>query len=208
MTPLFLVHGGLWEAMDAEAFWRTPGIVAGLENLGLMVDTPDRPRKPSGWMQEVDQLGAMLPDVPVMLVGASNGCSVAALLALYFPQAVERLVLAWPATGGDPEVDRRTRTGLLELGADELVIDGLLSGETLRGVTDAALAGLQMPVAVLPSVPENPSHQRKTVDALLGLIPGSCELLGCPEPPMSEFARHRDVLVATIGAYAYRAGFA
>jgi hypothetical protein len=34
-ADLFLVHGGLWDTMDAEHFWRTPGIVAGLESSGL-----------------------------------------------------------------------------------------------------------------------------------------------------------------------------
>jgi hypothetical protein len=33
-ADLFLVHGGLWDTMDAEHFWRTPGIVAGLESTG------------------------------------------------------------------------------------------------------------------------------------------------------------------------------
>ncbi|MDX6284077.1 MAG: hypothetical protein QOH03_5148, partial [Kribbellaceae bacterium] len=31
-------------------------------------------------------------------------------------ELVERLVLAWPATGGDPVVDERTKTGLLSRG--------------------------------------------------------------------------------------------
>ncbi|WP_206686201.1 hypothetical protein [Kribbella qitaiheensis] len=84
--------------------------------------------------------------------------------------------------------------------------DGLLAGETLRGVADQELAGLGIPVAVLPSVPENPSHQRKTVDALLGLIPGSRELPGCPEPPTPGFPPHREALVAAIVAFANRSG--
>jgi pimeloyl-ACP methyl ester carboxylesterase len=153
MTTLFLVHGGLWDSMDAEHFWRTPGIVAGLESHGLTVLAPDRPRFPSGWNQEVDELGALLPSEPVTVVGASNGCTVAA-----------RLVL------------------------------------TLRGVTDSALAGLEIPVAVLPSVPENPSHQRMTVDALLALIPGCRQLPGCPEPPTPDFPPHLDEFVATLAS--------
>jgi hypothetical protein len=55
-ADLFLVHGGLWDTMDAERFWRTPGIVAGLESSGLEVLAPDRPRMPSGWTQEVEEL--------------------------------------------------------------------------------------------------------------------------------------------------------
>jgi pimeloyl-ACP methyl ester carboxylesterase len=201
MASLFLVHGGLWDSMDAEHFWRTPGIVAGLESHGLTVLAPDRPRFPSGWDQEVIELGALLPSEPVTVVGASNGCTVAALLALAYPHVVERLVLAWPATGGDTLVDIRTQTGLLERGASENVLKGLLRAETLRGVKDSELAGLGIPVAVLPSVPENPSHQRKTVDALLTLIPGGRELPGCPEPPTPAFPPHRDELVATLASF-------
>ncbi|TCN35241.1 hypothetical protein EV644_11633 [Kribbella orskensis] len=201
MASLFLVHGGLWDSMDAEHFWRTPGIVAGLESHGITVLTPDRPRFPNGWDQEVDELGALLPSEPVTVVGASNGCTVAARLALAYPEVVERLVLAWPATGGDTLVDIRTQTGLLDRGASATVVKGLLGAETLRGVKDSELASLRFPVAVLPSVPENPSHQRKTVDALLTLIPGSRELPGCPEPPTPDFPPHRDDFVATLASF-------
>ena len=31
-----LVHGGLWEDMDAERFWVRPGIVAALEARGVL----------------------------------------------------------------------------------------------------------------------------------------------------------------------------
>ena len=201
MASLFLVHGGLWDSMDAEHFWRTPGIVAGLESHGLTVLAPDRPRLPNGWDQEVEELGALLPSEPVTDVGASNGCTVAARLAMAYPRVVERLVLAWPATGGDTLVDIRTQTGLLDRGASATLVKDLLRAETLRGVKDSELAGLQIPVAVLPSVPENPSHQRKTVDALLTLIPGSRELPGCPEPPTPDFPPHRDDLVATLASF-------
>lgn len=122
-------------------------------------------------------------------------------LALAYPQLVERLVLAWPATGGDPVVDERTRAGLIAQGASDDVVDGLLSAETLRGVRDDELALLTIPVAVVPSVPENPFHQRKTVDALLELIPGSVELPGCPEPPSPHFSQHREDLAATLAAF-------
>lgn len=203
-AEVFLVHGGLWEPMDAERFWRVPGIVAGLEGVGLTVIAPDRPRLPSSWSQEVDELAATLPERSVTLVGASNGCSVAVHLALAYPEVVGQLVLAWPATCGDAYVDELTRAGLLGLGASEEVADGLLGGETLRGVADRDLAGLRIPVAVLPSVPENPPHQRKTVDALLALIPGSSELPGCPEPPAPGFPPHREALVDAVVAFANR----
>jgi hypothetical protein len=32
-APVLLIHGGLWDTMDADGFWRTPGIVAGLDRL-------------------------------------------------------------------------------------------------------------------------------------------------------------------------------
>ena len=199
---IFLIHGGLWDDdIDADRFWRTPGIVAGLESRGLTVLAPDRVREPAGWDEEVAALATFLPDEPVTVVGASNGCTAAARLALAYPQQVERLVFAWPATGGDTSVDTRTQTGLLERGAPEAVVKALLTAETLRGVRDKELAGLSIPVAVLASVPENPSHQRKTVDSLLRLIPGSRELAGCPEPPTPIFPPHKDELVTTIASF-------
>jgi pimeloyl-ACP methyl ester carboxylesterase len=201
-VKIFLIHGGLWdEAMDAERFWGTPGIVAGLESHGLTVLAPDRVREPASWDEDVAALAASLPDEPVTVVGASNGCTPAARLALAYPQKVERLLFAWPATGGDTSVDIRTQSGLLARGAPEAVVKALLTAETLRGVTDDELARLGIPVAVLGSVPENPSHQRKTVDSLLRLIPGSRELAGCPEPPTPIFPPHKDELVATITSF-------
>jgi pimeloyl-ACP methyl ester carboxylesterase len=202
MPTLFLVHGGLWEPMDADRFWRTPGVLAGLENLGFEVLAPDRSPVPDYWSQEVEQLAPLLPAQPVVLVGASNGCSVAARMALAYPESIDRLLLAWPATAGDPAVDRRTEQGMRGRGADDAVIRELLTGETLRGLTDEELAALGMPVAVLPSVPENPVHQRCTIDALLNLLPGSQELPGCPEPPNPTFQPHLDELVGAIAAFA------
>ncbi|WP_432941489.1 alpha/beta fold hydrolase [Kribbella sp. CA-253562] len=209
-APVLLIHGGLWDATDSELFWYRPGIMAGLEATGLTVEAPDRPRQPASWSQEVTEFGALLASgllgpKPVTLVGASNGCTVAALLALECPTAIGRLLLAWPATGGDPEVNAWARAGLIERGATPEIADGLLFGETLRGVTDAQVASLELTgvlVGVLPSVPENPSHQRKTVDELLRLVPSAVELPGCPEPPRADFAPYRDQLVATLHEFA------
>ena len=105
---------------------------------------PDRPRRPSGWDVELAALGELLAnhDEPVTIVGASNGCTVAVLLALNFPDLVDRLLLAWPATGGDPAVDTRDPGRLIERGCPPEVADALLAGETLRGVTDADLPAL------------------------------------------------------------------
>jgi hypothetical protein len=80
-----------------------------------------------------------------------------------------------------------------------LLVHGGLWGAVLRGVTAAELTALdRIAVAILPSVPENPPHQRKTVDALLRSIRGSRELAGCPEPPTPGFPPYLDQLVRTI----------
>ncbi|HEY8474772.1 MAG TPA: alpha/beta hydrolase [Natronosporangium sp.] len=201
MSALLLIHGGLWEDMDADRFWHRPGIVTALRDRGVDAIAPDRPRHPSSWAAEVDQLAASLPDRPVTVLGASNSCTVAVRLAMNHPERVARLVLAWPATAGDQAVDARFRAWLTGRGASAEVVDGLLAGETLRGVADEELAGLTVPVGVLPSAPENSFHRRATVDALLRLIPQAVELPGCPEPPRPEFPPHLDKLAATLAEF-------
>jgi len=203
MTTLVLVHGGLWEdGMDAERFWATPGIVAGLQRRGLEVLAPNRPARAPSWAAEADHLAPTLPDRPVTLVAGSNGCSVAVRLALLRPDRIQRLLLAWPPSAGDPVVDARVRGDLVELGACSQVIDGLLVGQTLRGVTDAELATLQLPVGALPSVPENRVHQRRTVDALLRRVPHAREVPGCPEPPHPEFPSHLERFLTAVTQFA------
>jgi hypothetical protein len=76
-----------------------------------------------------------------------------------------------------------------------------LTGDTLRGSTDDELAGIATPVGVLPAVPENPFHQRRTVDALLRTIPGAVELPGCPEPPRPEFPPAAASFIRTVVAF-------
>jgi pimeloyl-ACP methyl ester carboxylesterase len=202
MTTLLLVHGGLWEDMDAERFWHRPGIVAGLQHHGVEVLAPDRPRRAKTWADEADHLTAMLPDHRVTVVAGSNGCAAAVRLALIRPDRVERLLLAWPATAGDLDVDARTRDGLADLGAPQHVIDALLDGGTLRGSTDLELARITVPVGVLPSLVENRFHRRRTVDALLGVLPNATELTGSPEPPRPDFHPHLESLVQTITRFA------
>ncbi|WP_427889204.1 alpha/beta fold hydrolase [Kribbella sp. GL6] len=207
-TSVLLVHGGLWDAMDAAAFWGTPGITAKL-TAALDPDgsgqvellAPDRPPRATGWDLEVGALGEHLAkrSGPVRIVGASNGCTAAVLLATRFPERVDRLLLAWPATGDDPAGNARAWAGMVNRGCPADVADGLLEGGILRGVPDVELASLdRLRVAVLPSVPENPSHQRKTVEKLLRSIRGSRELAGCPEPPTPGFPPFLDQLVRTI----------
>ncbi|MFI1104584.1 alpha/beta fold hydrolase [Streptomyces melanogenes] len=184
--------------MDADRFWAAPGISGGLEREGFTVLAPNRLRRPSSWDAEVEHLAPALPGHPVLVVAGSNGCSVAVRLALAFPDRIERLLLAWPATAGDPAVDSRTHIGLTGLGASDQIIRALLDGHTLRGVADAELVTLKMPISVLPSAPENPFHQRQTVDALRRLLPDSDELPGCPEPPRPDFGPHLDQLLGSV----------
>jgi hypothetical protein len=40
VTTLLLIHGGLWENIDAERFWYQPGIVTGLRQHGFEVMRP------------------------------------------------------------------------------------------------------------------------------------------------------------------------
>ncbi|TCC16639.1 alpha/beta fold hydrolase [Kribbella speibonae] len=198
-ASVVLVHGGLWEPMDAAAFWGTTGITDGLSAAlapdGIEVLAPDRPQRARTWDVEVAVLGEQLAkrSGPVRIVGASNGCTVAVLLALRFPGLVDRLLLAWPATGDDAAANERAHAGLVHRGCPPAAADELLAGGILRGVTDEQVTSLtRIRVAVLPSVPENPSHQRKTVDALLRSIRGSRELAGCPEPPTPAFRTKND----------------
>ena len=93
------------------------------------------------------------------------------------------------------------RRRLARQGATAATIDALLGGRTLRGVTDPELAALGLPAAVRPSVPANPVHQRRTVDALLLLSPQVRELPGCPEPPSPAFPLRRERFLDTIAGF-------
>ncbi|WP_043842823.1 alpha/beta fold hydrolase [Amycolatopsis taiwanensis] len=201
-TVVFLIHGGLWDDMNADLFWTLPGVTGGIRRDGFTVLAPNRLHRPPDWDAEVEHLAAFLPERPVAVVAGSNGCSAAVRLALAFPDRIARLLLAWPATAGDSAVDSRTRAGLAALGASEQNIRALLDGQTLRGLADNELATLTMPVSVLPSAPENPVHQRHTVDALRRLLPDSEELPGCPEPPRPEFPSQLDRLLTSIIQFA------
>jgi pimeloyl-ACP methyl ester carboxylesterase len=203
MTTLLLVHGGLWEeGMGADHFWRQPGIVAALEDRGFGVLAPDRQYQAPDWSAEARHLAAAWPGLPVTVLAGSNGCSAAARLALDFPGAVASLILAWPATANDPAVDAHDRARLAGLGAPDEVIRALLDGQTLRGLTDEELAGLPIPVGVLPSALVNAFHQRHSVDALFGLLPGAAVLPACPESPRPEFPPYLESFVNAVAAFA------
>ncbi|NJP98912.1 alpha/beta hydrolase, partial [Nonomuraea sp. FMUSA5-5] len=176
--------------------------VAGLQDLAVEVLAPDRPHQPSSWADEAQHLTAALPGQPVTVIAGSNGCSAAVRLTLASPERIERLLLAWPATASDLDIDIRTRRGLSDLGASPQVIDTLLAGQTLRGTTDDDLAAITQPVGVLPCVPENRYHQRRTVDALLRAMPHALELPGCPEPPHPGFPPHAEFFIRTAAKFA------
>lgn len=208
MMTLLLVHGGLWEDVDAERFWLAPGITGALESRGFEVIAPDRLRRASNWQQDADHLVPALTDHRVTIIAGSNGCSAAVRLALTLPERVAGLVLAWPATAVDPKVDEWTRRHLAGLGATERVIGDLLAGEVLRGVPNAALSALTMPVGLLPSDPENPFHQRWTVDALKRLLPEARELPGFTEPPRPAFATQAESFADVITQFVMDEGLA
>lgn len=140
--PVLLVHGGLGEDIDAERFWDRPGIAAGLRVAGFAVIAPDRDTAPASRSIAARDAARHLT-TPASVVAGSNGVSVAVRLAVEFPQLVDRLMLLWPATAGDPHVDADAPAAVRHL----------LHGETLRGVTDAELADLDIPATVMASEP-------------------------------------------------------
>jgi pimeloyl-ACP methyl ester carboxylesterase len=188
--------------MDAARFWRQPRIAAGLERRGFDVLAPDRLYQAPDWTAEASHLAQAIPAAPLTVLAGSNGGSAAARLAVGFPGTVTRLLLAWPATAGDPAIDTRERAHLTRLGATPEVVEALLAGQTLRGLSDAELASLTLPVGVLRSVPANPFHQQHTADALLRLLPQAAELPGCPEPPRPEFPPYLESFLDTVAAFA------
>ena len=152
-----------------------------------IVTAIDRLSRAPSWTAEAEHLAKTAPATGMTVVGGSNGCSVAVRLALQHPELVQRLILAWPATAGDTQLDARTGERLRASGADSITIATLLAGDTLRGTSDAELKQLAIHVGVLPSTPHDSSHQRVTVDRLLRLVPRSIELAGYPAPVRPEF---------------------
>jgi pimeloyl-ACP methyl ester carboxylesterase len=203
MPTLLLIHGGLWEDIGADWFWRRPGILAGFERLGFTVAAPDRLRRPASWAADAEHVLAAVPGgEPVTVVGGSFGCSVAVRLALDSPGRVSRLVLAWPASLGDQFAAIRMRASLARLGAPARVLNTLLGSETLPSATDAELGTIAAAVGVIPALPPDPVHPRGTVDALLRLLPSATELPGCPEAPRPEFPPHLESFLASVAGFA------
>ena len=204
LLPVVLVHGGLYENTTSAEFWGDTGVTTALGATNTEFIAPQRPAKPASWDEERRSLSEAIDAAGferVALVGASNGCSAAARLAIDEPDRVARLMLAWPATANDESLDGLARIIITdEMGSD--VADALLQGETLRGVTDDELAQLQIPLVVFPSLPENHAHQRQTVMGLLAAQPNGFLVGGSPEPPHAQFAEHLDTFITMVTEFA------
>ncbi len=204
MLPVVLVHGGLYEGMTPNEYWADTGVLGELRAKHLKILAPRRPVQPRSWDEEcqslIDAIDAAGYD-QVALVGASNGCSAAARLALENPERVARLMFAWPATVGDPVVDELLSIIIADE-ADQDAATELLSGETLRGVSDAELGSLDLPVVVFPSLIENQVHQRQTLMGILANVKDSFLVPGTPEPPDDQFPEHRDTFVTMVAEFA------
>lgn len=194
LFPIVLVHGGLYQGLDVADFWETPGITEALDRRELAWAAADRPTTPRTWDDERDALIGVLEllDEPdgVVLVGAGDGCSVALRVATDRPDLVARLVLAWPATAGDPVADELVRVCMVDLEASEA--ETMLDGETLRGVTDDEIAALDGPVVVWPTLPDNQLHQRATVTRLIELLASPILVGGSPLPTAPSFSGFAD----------------
>ncbi len=204
--PVILVHGGLYDDRTAEEYWVASGVAAALDRRIIDYRLHRRPERPADWGEESACLAAAIDAEGwdrVAVIGASDGCSAAIRLAIDHPEIVARLVLAWPATAGDPVVDALTRAVIEELGPPGAA-DALLRGAdpaprtTLRGVTADELAALSMPVVLWPTIPENQAHQGRTTTALAGQLAQPILLAGGPEPSHSAFASFLDGFVAMV----------
>jgi hypothetical protein len=200
--PLVLVAGGLYEDIGPEEFWHRPGVTAALCTLGWSVHTPRRARRPRSWH---DETATLLEAVTVAgggdavgLVAASHGCTPALRLALEHPALVAQVVLCWPATGDDPEIDRRALAHLAAAGVDDHLADALLDGELVRGLRPDELGSIDVPVALVPAEPEDAAHQRRTVAALRHALRRAVVGLGTPPSPSPSFGPHLGALAALL----------
>lgn len=204
LLPVVLVHGGLYEDMTPDEFWAETGVLGDLAAANSEFIAPQRPPQPRSWSEECQWLLEAIDQAgfdQVALVGASNGCSAAARLAIDHPDRVARLLLAWPATAGDQVLDDLARIIINDqMGID--VANELLAGETLRGVTDSELGSLTMPLVVFPSMPANHAHQRETVMGLLQAQPNGFIAGGSPEPLDEQFPDFRHAFIHMVTEFA------
>ena len=204
MLPVVLVHGGLYDGMTSRDFWGETGVLGELKSRHLRVVAPQRPSQPESWDEERRSLLEAIDAAGfdrVALVGASNGCSSAVRLAIENSDRVARMMLAWPATAGDPVVDELLHV-IISDEADEAAARNLLSGETLRGISDAELGELDVPVVVFPSLIEDQVHQRRTLMGILSNVSDSFLVSGSPEPPDDQFPEHLDAFVTMVTEFA------
>lgn len=200
ILPIVLVHGGLYEGMTPEEFWSDTGVLGALRAKHLTHIAPQRPPQPRSWDDEVSALLAAIDEAgfdQVAVVAGSNGCSVAVRLALQHPERVSRVMLAWPATVGDQAIDELLRVIITDE-VDAAAASALLTGETLRGVTDVELGALHLPVVVYPSLVENQVHQRQTLMGILANVNDAFMVPGSPEPPDADFGDHLDAFITMV----------
>ncbi len=183
-----MIHGGLADDMNAHRFWNAPGISGELDARGWRVLAPDRETTPASWEAAARDAAELVSSASTVVAG-SNGVSVALRLAIDFPELVTRLVLLWPATAGDPDVDAEVPPAAAHL----------LAGETVRGVDDRELADMRQSVAVMASNPPNRFHQRRTVDRLTQVIPKAVRIdTAFPESPQPDFMDHLGRFIDTL----------
>ncbi|MEZ5228116.1 MAG: hypothetical protein R2710_16015 [Acidimicrobiales bacterium] len=84
-----------------------------------------------------------------------------------------------------------------ELGP-EGATESLLSGQTIRGLSDAEIATIDVDAVVWPMIPENQFHQGSTVSALVGLLPRPLLMGGSPEAVHAGFAPFLDSFVSML----------
>lgn len=196
---LFLIHGGLWEPMTAQRFWGDTGITAALTRAGHTCITPDRLPKPHTWRQDTDHLTPLLPADHFTIIAASNGSTPAIELAITAADRLTGLLLAWPATQGDPHVDARLRQSMRAQGAPKEAMDQLLAGQTLRGLTHHRIRQLpDVPTALMPAPPDSPTHQPPTIDSLAQLISNPAILPTFPEAPRPDFPPTRNDFITAV----------
>jgi len=194
---VMLVHGGLYEGMDAERFWTRPGVLGGLAGRGLAVTAPNRVSTPESWTEEASHLNALVGDRgPLDVVAGSNGCSVAVRVAVDFPELVASLVLCWPATNST-EANRLMEPAISR--SNPAAVDALLAGGTLRGCREDELEAIGVPVAIVRSLPQNVLHTAETIDSLLSAIDGAVVIAECPESPRPDFEPHLSTFVDVVG---------
>ena len=173
------------------------GIASALHDAGHTIVTPDRLKRPTNWQADTDHIAAFLPSTQCALVGASNGCTIAARLAALHPHVATSLLLAWPATCGDEDRDAKFRAYLLQEGAAPDTVADLVNGQTLRGVADTELMELGMPVSVISAPETSPVHQPHTAHRIATLTRAA--MLGTyPEPLAPDFPSSKTDFVDTL----------